>query len=46
VHGAMDLTLPGLVSEVSAESEGEWLPVSDSRGWVATTPASHLTAKL
>jgi predicted dehydrogenase len=46
VHGAMDLTLPGLVSEVSAESEGEWLPVPDSRGWVATTPASHLTTKL
>lgn len=33
VHGAMDLTIPGLVSELSAEREGEWMAVPDSRDW-------------
>ena len=34
VHRAMDLTLPGLLSEVSAEEESRWVEVPDSRDWV------------
>ena len=33
VHEAMDMTLPGLVSQESILREGEWLPVPDSRDW-------------
>jgi len=33
VHEAMDMTLPGLVSQLSIEQEGAWLPVPDSRTW-------------
>ena len=33
IHEAMDMTLPGLVSQESALREGEWLPVPDSRDW-------------
>ena len=33
IHEAMDMTLPGLVSQQSIEREGEWLAVPDSREW-------------
>ncbi len=33
IHEAMDMTLPGLISQESIRREGEWLPVPDSRGW-------------
>ncbi len=34
MHQAMDLTLPGLVSQRSIEQDGIWLDVPDSRDWV------------
>lgn len=33
IDAAMDLTLPGLVSQQSILEEGRWLPVPDSREW-------------
>jgi predicted dehydrogenase len=33
VHEALDMTLPGLVSQRSIEQGGAWLPVPDSRDW-------------
>jgi predicted dehydrogenase len=33
IHEAMDMTLPGLVSQESIRRGGEWLPVPDSRAW-------------
>lgn len=33
VHEAMDMTLPGLVSQQSIQCGGQWLPVPDSRFW-------------
>ncbi len=33
IHAAMDMTLPGLVSQQSIAQGGEWLPVPDSRDW-------------
>ena len=33
VHQAMDMTLPGLISQQSVLEEGEWLEVPDSRDW-------------
>jgi len=33
VHEALDLTLPGLVSQLSIAAGGVWLDVPDSRGW-------------
>jgi predicted dehydrogenase len=33
IHAAMDMTLPGLVSQESIRRAGEWLPVPDSRDW-------------
>ena len=33
IHAAMDITLPGLVSQQSITQGGEWLPVPDSRDW-------------
>ena len=33
IHEAMDMTLPGLVSQQSIEQESAWLPVPDSREW-------------
>ena len=35
VHAAMDMTLPGLVSQESIGRDGEWLPVPNSRAWVS-----------
>jgi predicted dehydrogenase len=33
VHAAMDMTLPGLVSQQSIAQDSAWLPVPDSREW-------------
>ena len=33
IHEAMDMTLPGLVSQQSIAQDGAWLPVPDSRTW-------------
>ncbi len=33
IHEAMDMTLPGLVSQDSIRLDGAWLPVPDSRSW-------------
>ena len=33
IHEAMDMTLPGLVSQASIARGGEWLDVPDSRAW-------------
>ncbi len=33
VHESMDMTLPGLVSQLSIAEGGAWLPVPDSREW-------------
>jgi len=33
IHAAMDMTLPGLISQRSAAQGGVWLPVPDSREW-------------
>jgi predicted dehydrogenase len=34
IHEAMDMTLPGLVSQQSAQKDGQWMGVPDSRSWV------------
>lgn len=33
IHAAMDMTLPGLISQESIRCDGEWLDVPDSRMW-------------
>lgn len=33
VHAALDMTLPGIISERSIENAGAWLDVPDSRDW-------------
>ena len=33
IHEAMDMTLPGLVSQQSIAQDGAWLAVPDSREW-------------
>jgi len=33
IDAAMDMTLPGLVSQQSIAEGGRWLPVPDSRQW-------------
>ena len=33
IHEAMDMTLPGLISQKSIAEEGRWLDVPDSRTW-------------
>jgi predicted dehydrogenase len=35
IHEAMDMTLPGLISQESIAANGQWLDVPDSRTWVA-----------
>jgi predicted dehydrogenase/GNAT superfamily N-acetyltransferase len=39
IHSAMDMTLPGLVSQLSIESGGAWLQVPDSREWLSEVSA-------
>ena len=34
IHEAMDMTLPGLVSQRSVLEQSTWLPVPDSRDWI------------
>ncbi|RKN79197.1 Gfo/Idh/MocA family protein [Paenibacillus ginsengarvi] len=34
IHKALDMTLPGLISQLSIERGGEWLNVPDSRAWI------------
>jgi predicted dehydrogenase len=33
IHAAMDMTLPGLISQQSIREDGRWLEVPDSRTW-------------
>ncbi|MBN1348670.1 Gfo/Idh/MocA family oxidoreductase [candidate division KSB1 bacterium] len=33
IHEAMDMTLPGLISQQSIQNSGQWLEVPDSRKW-------------
>ena len=33
IHQAMDMTLPGLISQQSIQQQGQWLEVPDSRKW-------------
>jgi len=33
IHEAMDMTLPGLISQLSIQQDGQWLDVPDSRAW-------------
>ncbi|MCS6775876.1 MAG: Gfo/Idh/MocA family oxidoreductase [Chloroherpetonaceae bacterium] len=35
IHAAMDMTLPGLMSQQSIQEGGRWVEVPDSRAWVA-----------
>jgi predicted dehydrogenase len=42
IHEAMDLTLPGLISQASIAAEGAWMDVPDSRDWVASRPGSRV----
>lgn len=34
IHEAMDMTLPGLVSQQSVQENGQWMSVPDSRKWL------------
>ena len=36
IHEAMDMTLPGLVSQQSIAENGRWTDVPDSREWVGS----------
>ncbi|MFO7959271.1 MAG: GNAT family N-acetyltransferase [Candidatus Brocadiia bacterium] len=42
IHEAMDMTLPGLISQQSIQRDGRWLPVPDSREWTEEPPYSQL----
>ena len=42
IHEAMDMTLPGLISQQSVAQGGVWLKVPDSREWPATAPRPQL----
>ncbi len=42
IHEAMDMTLPGLVSQESIAQGGGWLPVPDSRQWTGEPPVPQL----
>lgn len=33
IHEAMDMTLPGLISQASVQAGGAWMTVPDSRTW-------------
>ena len=33
IHEAMDMTLPGLISQASIANDGQWMEVPDSRDW-------------
>ena len=38
IHQAMDMTLPGLVSQQSVGQDGVWMGVPDSREWASANP--------
>jgi len=42
VHEAMDMTLPGLISQQSIAQDGAWLAVPDSRKWTDDEPREQL----
>lgn len=42
IHEAMDMTLPGLVSQQSMRQGGAWLPVPNSRDWRVGAPEGQL----
>lgn len=42
IHEAMDMTLPGLVSQESIARGGRWLSVPDSRTWSEEEPREQL----
>lgn len=42
IDAAMDMTLPGLVSQQSILQHGNWLPVPDSRTWTEAGPYIQL----
>jgi predicted dehydrogenase/GNAT superfamily N-acetyltransferase len=42
IHEAMDMTLPGLISQQSIARRSEWLPVPDSRNWEDGKPRDQL----
>ncbi len=42
IHEAMDITLPGLISQQSIQQDGAWLPVPDSRAWADGLPQPQL----
>jgi predicted dehydrogenase/GNAT superfamily N-acetyltransferase len=42
VHQAMDMTLPGLLSQQSVLAGGAWLDVPDSRAWREAPPPQQL----
>ena len=42
VHQAMDMTLPGLISQRSIQQGGRWLDVPDSRAWGEEQPRGQL----
>ncbi len=44
IHAALDMTLPGLISQQSIAEGGRWIDVPDSRCWEGETPCSTPTA--
>ncbi|MEX0774350.1 MAG: GNAT family N-acetyltransferase [Phycisphaeraceae bacterium] len=42
IHEAMDMTLPGLISQQSVLQGGSWLDVPDSRAWLAPAAGPQL----
>ena len=46
IHEAMDMTLPGLVSQRSILEGGSWLAVPDSRAWLQEQPLLQLHMRL
>jgi predicted dehydrogenase/ribosomal protein S18 acetylase RimI-like enzyme len=42
IHEAMDMTLPGLISQQSIAHGGGWLDVPDSRSWTENPPYRQL----
>jgi len=42
IHEAMDMTLPGLISQQSILEGGRWIDVPDSRQWTAPGPREQL----
>ncbi len=42
IHEAMDMTLPGLISQQSILKRGDWMDVPDSRTWTSNTLAPQI----